>query len=242
MRIVRPLAVLLALLTFAAPASAAEPPYEPDPAFSLIGNCTTIPGVDPIPDPSCPYPAPPAGPTGQFDQPRAIAIDQHGNQYVASFAGGDDAKGRVDVFDDEGKFITEFAAPDIQTAAIDSEGNFYAFKNNGNVVRYEPSEYEPEEGKIEYGNAPVLVAAGAFQGSVAVDAANDHVLIARDTISVYKSAAEGNEFIKTYKFEGLNWSEAMAIDSQRRRIYVSFCAEASEKCGFKVLDADNPEE
>src|SRR5689334_20918832 len=73
-------------------ASAAEPPFESDPTFSLIGNCTTIP-VDPVPDPSCPYSAPPAGPAGQFVEPRAIAIDQHGSQYVASFAGGDDAKG-----------------------------------------------------------------------------------------------------------------------------------------------------
>src|SRR5690349_11076436 len=184
--------------------SAAEPPYESDPTFSLIGNCTT-PAVDPVPDPSCPYSAPPAGPTGQFTEPRAIVVDQAGNQYVASFAAGDDAKGRVDIFDDEGRFITEFAAPDIQTAAIDSEGNFYAYRNNGEVVRYEPSEYEPEEGKIKYGIAPVLVVKTVSVGSVAVDAGNDQVLVAsEDEISRYKSAAEGNEFVKIYK-PGVHW-------------------------------------
>src|SRR6476469_429757 len=127
------LGLVFALSIGSTTSSAAElPPYESDPTLSLIGNCTTL-AVDPVPDPSCPYAAPPAGPTGQFAEPRAVTVDLAGNQYVASFAGGDDAKGRVDVFDDEGKFITAFAAPDIQTAAIDSEGNFYAFKNNGNV-------------------------------------------------------------------------------------------------------------
>jgi len=223
-------------------ASAAEPPYESDPTFSLIGNCTTL-AVDPIPDPSCPYSAPPAGPTGQFTEPRAMAIDQYGNQYVASFAGGDDAKGRVDVFDDEGRFITEFAAPDSKTAAVDGKGNFYAFKDSGAVVRYSPTgEYKPEEGKIKYDNAPVLLASGAFQGSVAVDASNDQVLIARDTISRYKSAAEGNGFIETYAPAGLSWTEQMAIDAQRRRIYVSSCKTLNEDCGITVLSADDPEE
>ena len=173
---------------------------------------------------------------------RRLAIDPYGTQYVASFAAGDDTKGRVDVFiDDEGKFLTEFAAQDIQTAAVDSEGNFYAFRNNGEVVRYSPSEYKPEEGKIKYGNASVLVASGAFQGSVAVDAVTDEVLIARDEIFRYKSAAEGNTFVKAYK-PGLFWTEAMAIDAQRRRIYVSSCKTENEECGIKVLDADDPTE
>ncbi len=250
------LAAVAAAMT-ASPASAAEAPlYESDPTLSLLSSCETIPGIDPIPDPSCSgepveYPAPPAGPTpnncsktectSRFEGPRALAIDPYGTQYVASFAAGDDTKGRVDVFDDEGKFLTEFAAQDIQTAAVDSEGNFYAFRNNGEVVRYSPSEYKPEEGKIKYGNASVLVASGAFQGSVAVDAVTDEVLIARDEIFRYKSAAEGNTFVKAYK-PGLFWTEAMAIDAQRRRIYVSSCKTENEECGIKVLDADDPTE
>ncbi|HEU4462957.1 MAG TPA: hypothetical protein VFR75_10230 [Solirubrobacterales bacterium] len=245
------LGLVLALFVGSSTAAALEPPYEADPTLSLFGNCNTS-AVDPIPDPSCSgdplsYPAPPNGPTGQFSQPRGIAIDLAGNQYVASFAAGDDAKGRVDVFDDEGRFITEFAAPDIQTAAVDSEGNFYAFRNTGDVVRYSPTgEYKPEEGEIEYGGTTVLLDSGFSQGSVAVDLANDQVLIAREKeITRYKSAAdaEPNGFLASYEPEDLGpWSEAMVVDAQRRRIYVTYCASANEECGVKVLDADNPEE
>jgi hypothetical protein len=243
------LGLVLAVL-IAAPAYAAEePPYEADPTLSLLGDCETIASVDPIPDPSCPYPPPPAGPSGRFEKPRPVAVDPHGNEYVLSWADGEDAKGRVDVFDDEGRFLTEANVPDPKTAAVDSEGNLYVFEELGDVVRYEPSEYEfdeeAEQWKIEYGNAPVLVASGAFQGSVAVDAANDQLLIAREgKIFRYKSAddAEPNGLIATYSPAGLSWTEAMAVDAQRRRIYVSFCAKGNEECGVKVLDADNPEE
>ncbi len=105
---------LLWVLLAAAPASAAEP-YELDPVLSLTGNCSTS-VFDPVPDPSCSgeppaYPAPPNGPTGRFDEARAVAIDPFGNEYVASYAESDDAKGRIDVFDDEGHFITEVATP-----------------------------------------------------------------------------------------------------------------------------------
>ena len=251
------LLVPLIAMVVAVPAYAAEePPYESDPTLSLLGNCETIAGVDPIPDPSCPYPPPPAGPTlsncnetqctSRFAQPRAVVLDNYGNEYVFTFAEGSATNGQVDVFDDEGHFLTEATVPAVQTADVDSEGNIYAFTNTGDVLRYEPTAYEfdviGKEWNIAYGNAPVLVASGAFQGSVAVDAANDQVLIARDTISVYKSAAEGNEFIETYEPLGLTWTEMMAIDSQRRRIFVTFCATGSTNCGVKVLNADNPDE
>ncbi|HEU4739666.1 MAG TPA: hypothetical protein VFS54_11400, partial [Solirubrobacterales bacterium] len=243
-------AVLLGLVLTACaavPASAAEP-YEYDPTLSLVGNCSTN-SVDPIPDPSCPYSSPPNGPAGRFVEPRAIAVDQHGNEYVASFEGGDKAKGRADVFDDEGRFITEFAAPEARTAAIDSKGNFYVFQDFGDVVRYEPSEYNPEEGNIKYENEPVLVASGSFGGAVAVDtdpAHLDQVIISRsETIIRYKSAAdaEPNGVIETYKPAGLGfWSETLALDSQRRRLFASYCKEANEECGIKILNADDPEE
>ncbi len=244
------LGLVLAVAT-AAPSWAAEP-YESDPTLSLIGSCITLPGIDPVPDPSCPYPPPPGGPTGRFVEPRAIAVDQYGNEYVASFEGGDKAKGRVDVFDDEGRFITEFAASESRTAAIDTEGNLYIFRDFGDVVRYEPSEYKPEEGNIKYEKAPVLVASAAigsaFSGTVAVDtdpAHLDQVLISRpETVIRYKSAAdaEPNGVIESYKPPGLGfWPEVMTLDSQRRRLFVSYCKEANVECGVKILDADDPE-
>ncbi len=241
--------LILAMVAPHASRAAEAPLFESDPTLSLIGNCTTL-AVDPLPDPGCSgkplaYPPPPGGPTGQFAEPRAVAIDRAGNQYVTSFAGGDDAKGRVDVFDDEGEFITEFAAPDIQTAAVDSEGNFYAFRNDGAVIRYEPLEYEPEEGKIEYGDAPVTISTGLFVGSVAVDsdaAHLDQVLVARpNEITRYKSAANGNELIEGFKPASLGpWPEAMIIDSQRRRVFVVACNSGAVECGVMVVEADAP--
>src|SRR5689334_16306217 len=103
-------AVLLGLLwalVVAVPATAAEqPPYELDPELSLTGDCSTS-AFDPVPDPSCPYPAPPGGPKARFTEPRAVAIDPYGNEYVATYANSEDSQTRVDVFDDEGKFVTE---------------------------------------------------------------------------------------------------------------------------------------
>ena len=231
-----------------APVYAADaPPYESDPTLSLIGSCATIAGIDPVPDPSCPYPPSPDAPSGRFDEPSAVVVDQSGNEYVVSFAAGDDAKGRIDIFDDEGKFITEFAARDALNATVDSKGNVYVFRSSGTVVRYEPSQYEPEVGNIEYGDAPVTVSTGIFVGTVAIDtdpAHLDQLLVSRPAkISRYKAAAdsEPNALIESFEPPGLgSWPEAMAVDSQRRRIYVSTCKNESTDCGILVLAADAP--
>src|SRR5689334_19953146 len=79
-------------------AAAAEFPPELDPLLSLTGDCTTSP-ADPVEDPSCPYAVPPAGPSGRFAEPRSIAIDAYGNEYVAVYA-GDGKKARIDIFSD----------------------------------------------------------------------------------------------------------------------------------------------
>jgi len=242
-KIVAALLGLAIAVLAAVPASAAEP-YEFDPTLSLLGSCEELPGVDPVKDPGCPYPPPPNGPSGRFVEPRAIAVDLSGNQYIASFELGNKAKGRVDVFDDEGRFITEFVAPEAQSAAVDSKGNLYVYRDFGELMRYEPTKYEPEDGVMEYGKAPILVGEFPSVGTVAVDTDPGHldqVLVARDTISRYKSAAEGNGLIETYEPVGLAWTEAMAIDSQRRRLFVSSCKKGNEECGVRILDADDPD-
>lgn len=229
------------------PANAAEP-YEFDPVLSLTGNCA-VSAFDPIPDPSCAgeppaYPPPPSRPSGRFDEPTGIAFDPFGNEYVASFAESVDAAGRTDVFDDEGRFITEVATPDPSSIAVDSKGNLYVFNSqNGDVARYSPSaSSDPEAGEITYEDPPVTVSTGLFVGAVAIDAANDQLLVARPgAITRYRSAAEGNGVLESFSPTDMGaWTEAIAVDSQRERIYVSYCADGNKECGIKVVEASAP--
>ena len=116
---------LLWLAALAAPATAAEFPYIFEPELSLIGECGTS-EADPLEDPGCPGGAHP--PSGRFKEPVSIAIDAYGNEYVASYA-NDPAKGRIDIFNDEGLFITELLDPfGPSNVAVDSKGNLYVFE------------------------------------------------------------------------------------------------------------------
>ncbi|HEU4737976.1 MAG TPA: hypothetical protein VFS54_02710 [Solirubrobacterales bacterium] len=234
---------LLLAAAVAVPASAAElPPYNFDPALSLVGKCG-VSALDPVEDPGCPGGTHP--PSGRFDEPRAIAIDQYGYEYVASYANGE-ADGRIDVFDDEGVFVTEFVALDAVSIAVDGEGVVYVFEDSGKVVRYEPAVYKPETGEIEYEDPPSTVAAATkITGGLAVDAANDHLLVVRGggTITEYKSAKDNNEVASTFapaKLASSSWVNTIAVDAQNRRIYVSYCKGAFQECGFLVYEADAP--
>lgn len=239
------LGVLLAV-AIAAPASAAEvPAYELDPTLSLRGDCK-VDAVDDVPDPSCAgeplaYPPPPGGPSAPFREPRAIAVDSFGDEYVATWAESSDTEGRIDVFDDEGFFLTEVAAPNAKSIAVDSKGNLYVFEDNGNVVRYPPSEYEPETGDIAYANPAVPVATVGFVGALAVDASSDQLFVSSGgTITRYKSALEGNAEIESFSLaEEAEWAEAIAIDAQRKRIYVTYCEKGKTTgCGVQVIERD----
>lgn len=241
------LALLGALIVASSVIAADEPPYELDPTLSLTGNCSTA--YDPVPDPSCfgvppAYPPPPARPKAQFKFPRAISVDNFGNEYITSYAESVDAEGRVDVFDDEGRFITEVAIPNVLSTAVDSAGSLYVFEDDGNVRRYPPSKYEGEAGNIEYANPAVPVSTGSFVGALAVDSSTDHLFIVRSgTITEYGSAVEGNPVVASFKPEEIGvWTEALAVDAQRNRIYVSYCEEGLSKCGVKVVgnEASHP--
>jgi hypothetical protein len=202
--------------------------YVIDPGLSLTGSCATT-KADPVPDPGCPEGQhPPKG----FTSPRSITTDPSGNIYVASY--GTDAEngkeGRIDVFDSEGFFITELLEPaGPKDIAVDSEGNLYVFNassgSEGLVVRYEPTVYEPEAGKIAYGNPPELVInlGGGFLNALAIIPSNDHLLVKRSTsIIEFSSAAEENkvldEEIGIGTLNGFNgWG--LAVDEAHNRIY-----------------------
>lgn len=230
------------LLLTASPVQAVTPPYELDPTLSLTGDCS-VGTFDPVPDPGCPYPPPPNGPSGRFDDSRAVAIDPYGNEYVASYASPVDANGRIDVFDDEGNFVTEVAVPNPKSLAVDSKGNLYVFMGDeGEILRFAPSEYEPETGGIAYSDPPNTVTTGSFVGALAVDFATDRLLVVQGSVlTIYRSAAEAepNSVFDVVGTVG-RWVEAIAVDAERRRIYVTSCKGEFSECGVKVLEADDP--
>jgi hypothetical protein len=195
---------------------------------------------DLVPDPGCPYAAPPGGPSGKFEEPLGLAIDPYGNEYVASFDSSNG--GRIDIFDDEGKFITEVAVTNPKSLAIDSKGNLYVFKSSGGLFRYPPSIYDPEVGKIEYANSPITVAQSGFVGALAIDSTNDQLFQSNNDGEIirYASAEAGNGVLESFELEGENnWTESIALDAQRRRIYVSSCLSYAP-CIVKVIEADAP--
>jgi hypothetical protein len=235
----------LCVAFFATPAAAAEFPYILDPELSLTGDCSTS-ERDPVKDPDCQptYPAPPEGPAGRFNQPRSIAVDAHGNVYVASY--GDK---RIDVFDDEGSFITELADPHgPKSIAVDSEGNLYVFEqgegSDSEVARYSPTVYDPDKGEIEYGKPRVVIDTDVNTplGGVAVDPSNDHLYVSwwSTFITEYDSAADGNDLLNTITHPQLSVNNWVAMDGERRRLYASSCKNAIFECVVLVFEADAP--
>ena len=237
------LAAMAIILTIgASPAVAVEFPYEFDPALSLTGDCSTL-APDTVPDPGCPYPPPPAGPAGRFNDPRSVAIDSYGNQYVASHsnAGGN---GGIDIFDSEGFFIAEFAGGEDPTSvAVDSDGNVYSYEGK-EIVLYAPTAYEPEAGVIQYDEPGVVIGTTAISGNggLAIDRAGDRLYVAEGSkVRLYDSAVEGNVLLATISNPKLgSWSIWPAVDSERRRLYLSYCKDEAAECGILVLEADAP--
>jgi hypothetical protein len=253
------LVLALACLGLLVPAlaSAASAEYTLNERLSLTGDCSTSPGVDEEPDPDCPYPAPPNGPSGRFDRPTGVAVDEWGNLYVASRS-GDGTEGRIDIFDSEGHFISELDNPNgPQSIAVDGAGNLYAYESligvpgapEGGVFRYPPDVYNPAAGEISYDPADrtkIFTQFGSF--GVAVDRrspltpADDHLYVgAHEEIREYGPAGEGNPLKTTIKPAGLKFSAYIALDAQRRLLYTQRCENAASfQCVVWALELDSP--
>ncbi|HEY5941345.1 MAG TPA: hypothetical protein VIT89_00600 [Solirubrobacterales bacterium] len=230
-------AVLLAIFGFAAPAAmAAEGERVLEPRLSLTGGCGTS-TVDPIPDPGlCPLekeggPGVPGvdHPPSTFSDPRAVATDELGNIYVSNFGNlTNGSKGRVDVFCSDGTYISELLVPGATSVAIDSEGILYVFSTSqGKVLLYKPDAgYAPAACEIGYGEtAPVTVTSNAAGYSgLAINRDNDHLFVdfgSTPGVVEYKSAAEGNEKVRTGPGPSWGSGAGMAVDAARDRMYAS---------------------
>src|SRR5215203_2298469 len=235
------LALALAVLCFgctAGSAVAAEEPYEFNPLASLAGDCSKT-SFDPVPDPSCP--GGPLPPGGRFDEPTSVAVDFYGNEYVASWDGG--TGGRIDIFDDEGRFISELDDPQgPKSLAVDSDGNLYAIEQSpgtdADLVLYTPTVYKPEEGEIAYGNARVVIeTVGTSFAEVTIDAKTDRVFVSwgGSSIEEYGSLAEENKHLATITDEKLHTGLQVAVDAERRRLYASSCNNGLFECVVLVF-------
>ncbi len=193
------LGALLALAFAAAPAQAVEQ-HILDPALTLRGDCATN-ALDEIPDPGlCPGVAGVDHPPKAFERPCGVTTDRHGYIYVASpdfGLTGNGTEGRIDIFDPEGKYITEIENENNPCGlAVDSEGNLYVNQLKGfGVAVYEPDSFPPTP-TTDFGSA-TLVYDGSGQCAAAsglgVDPSNDHLYTSRGCHSVteYGSAVEG---------------------------------------------------
>ncbi len=195
-------AALLSLALAAAPARASQE-HLFDPVLSLEGGCE---GKDGVADPGCPYPPPPPEGSGprSLEGPCGAVADRHGDVYVATAKINNEGKGpegRIDVFDPQGRFLTEI--PDGHGPcglAVDSEGNLFARQSdNGSVFAFEPDSYPPENGAkyaetVLYSPSepPPGVESCLEAESVAVDPADDGLYIGhRCRIEERGTAGEG---------------------------------------------------
>jgi len=225
----------------ASAAAAATPAF--DQVLSLTGNCSES-SLDPVPDPGlCPMPPGSPGvdhPTFPFVRPSAVTTDDFGNIYVAStgLVEGPESEdeGSIDIFSSAGEFLTEVPERRGPTnLAVDSKGNLYVASLRGDenkeaVVLYEPTSYEPAEGKIEYSSIPtaaVVEIAESFNiTGLAVNRIDDNLFVKfSDHVSRYKSAGEGNELIESFGFglvAGVSTdSVGVAVDATHGRLYIS---------------------
>jgi len=220
------------LMAIASPeANAADGERVFDPQLSLIGGCKAE-VLDPVEDPGCPTTPPPSAhpPSGFFADPRAVATDIYGDIFVASFGKKDTGiEGRVDIFDSEGVFLSEFKTPfGPKALAVDSKGFLYVVVESEGVerqiLRYTPcAPYEPEAGNVEYCGEPTLVKSGGstFVG-LAINADDDH-LFANFGGRAYEftSAEEGNAQVRDTLAEGACCGAGAAVDAARDRLFVS---------------------
>src|SRR6186997_662786 len=234
----------LILLGLAASAAIAAGSYEFDEGLSLRGDCGAG-APDNVADPGCPGGTHP----GRFEEPRSVAIDACGNEYVASYA-ENGTLGRIDVFDDERNFVTQLLDPrGPMSVGVDSEGNLYVFEKivggEAEIAVYPPTEYDGEAGNIEYDASlreVVTTSDIGPLGGLTVDLTNDHLYVSYvgGSPEEYDSAKEGNGLLHTVVNPKFNWSNWIAVDGERRRLYVSYCANGIAECGVLVLSADFP--
>ena len=230
------------VLLFAAPVWAAEQTHLYSAARSLTGGCS-VSSVDPIPDPGCPEGS---HPPQAFSGVLGMATDPHGDVYVASYPEETDgSQARVDVFGPDGNFIADLPVPGARHVAVDAEGRLYVAANydTTQLLRFDPTTYEPKAANITYGSPPVVIASDIFGlNGVAVNRLNQHVFV-RDghVLREYGAATSSapNELLaKEIGLGILHGGRYIAVDAGRQLLYVDDWDEATKRMVVRVLKND----
>src|SRR6478752_2906955 len=245
-----PIALAIAICLFAPATALAAASYVFEPTTSLTGNCATS-KLDPVPDPGpCPGVPGKDHPSVRFEAP-SVTIDSYGDIYVASMM---EEKSRINVFAPNGTFITEFTDPaGAQSIAVDSKGNVYVFEAVSGVEqqirRFPPKTYKPEEGKIEYGEEPFLIANRTTKKliplgpeiSLAVNPIDDRLYV-DDTgaVDLFGSAAEENKLLEKETITGLERSQSIAIDAKHKKIYLADRVPITLKSTIRIFELEAP--
>ncbi len=242
---------VLVLLAWCAPAAyGATEAHVFDATLSLTGRCATE-SLDTVPDPWCPGPPAPSKP---FESPN-VAIDSHGDIYVASLT-GEGSDGRIYVFSPEGQFLTEFAAEGPRDLAVDAQGNLYVYEfipgKIGQVSRYSPTAYDPDAGKIAYTASPVVVVAentpefgyiGAGWSGIAVDPSSERLFVSTGgNVGEWSSAEEGNKLLDPAIGKGVltTNSKRLAVDSAGNRLLVTDSKAEADTSFVQVFELEAP--
>ena len=169
-------------LVLCAPVAWAVSSHVFDPSLSLRGDAS---------DPGASHPL------KSFENPCGVAVDPHGDIYVASAAigNGSGKEGRIDVFNPKGEYLTEIADEHQPCSlAVDSEGSVYTVEFQGkSTVVFKADSYPPTTA-TKYGPRTVIRDEGSW--AVAVDPSNDRVYVAWGYVAEYKSAAEGSALLQ----------------------------------------------
>jgi hypothetical protein len=135
--------------------------------------------------------APTAGsrpPTGAFEDACGIALDSHGDRYVADYY--HDA---VDVFGSSGEYLTQIAKESNGNGpcglAVDASGHLYVENWRAQVVRYTPSAYPPTA-NTTFGEPTLIDNSGTATG-VAVDVATGDLYVDDTTYIAHFEAPVG---------------------------------------------------
>jgi hypothetical protein len=226
-------ATLAALAAIVAPSTALAENRELDPLLSLIGGCDEPEALDPVEDPGCPT-TPPASshPPARFAVPQAVTTDFYGNIYVSNFGKlANGSQGRIDIFSPEGIFISELNTPAPTSLAVDSKGYLYVVaevSGDKPILRFKPTVYKPEDGEIEYGEAPVALtmpgtSIESVQTGIAINADNDHLFanFSSAGLQEYDSAENSNTLLRRTALPTWPFGTGVAVDAARDLVYVS---------------------
>jgi hypothetical protein len=233
----------------AAPSAFAAASYVFEPTLSLTGNCVTTP-LDEVPDPGpCPGTPEVDHPSAGFKSPSATT-DSYGDIYVVNVV---DKESRIDVFDPEGFFISEFKDPaGAQSIAVDANGNVYLFERlsggERQVRRFPPTVYEPLKGEIKYGAEPVVLTNESTkelipllgpESSLDVDRVTGKVYFNNGfTVSVFGSAAEENKLLEKEAIEVGERTTAIAVDSVHKKVYLSVRVPVTHKTVIRIFELE----